>query len=207
MNQRDDLFRHFLSACQVNDSCLDFECTSCGGKVFKSGLNLLGPRIVIQGLGSIGWDELTNSLGLIKPILAWVYSSGHVKGPEDFKSIEGSPVWRYFFGFEWMAKKRIVRTKRSRRFGAIFDAEYERLQRAEVASQGLLKAVVQKKIKLINEFLKRGGDPRYLVIPGLVTAMDLAQEIGEFVFKKTSLGQWVLEPVSKLVGAGEGVRR
>jgi hypothetical protein len=71
MNQRDDLFPHSLSACQVNDSCSDLECASCGGKVLKSCFNLLGPRIVIQGLGSIGWDDLTNSLGLIKPIFAW----------------------------------------------------------------------------------------------------------------------------------------
>ena len=207
MSHRDTIFRNFLGACEQNPPCVDVDCQACGAKVFHIGLQLLGPEVVIEGLGAVGWDELTRNLKFVKPIFAWLYESGHVQGPEDFKSIEGTPVWRYFFGFEWMAKERARRINKRRRFAAIFDAEYERLQRAEKASQGLAKAVIHKNIKLIRELLKRGGDPRYLIIPGFVTAMDLAQDIGEFVFKKTSLGQWVLEPVSKLVGVGEGVRR
>ena len=99
MNEK-DIFVRLLEHYESNDWC--------GGRgpdpliypQLKQDLDVIGVERIIVGLGLLSWDQLDRYFASVTAVFKLLFAEELVKSDQDFRAIEGSPAWKYFFGFE-----------------------------------------------------------------------------------------------------------
>ena len=98
MNEK-DIFVKLLEHYEANDWCRGRGPDPLIYPRLKQDIDVIGVKRVITGLGLLSWDQFDRYFSSVTAVFKLLFSERLVQSDQDFKSIEGSPAWRYFFGF------------------------------------------------------------------------------------------------------------
>jgi len=106
---QEDMFMKLLDHYQANDWCRALDCEALMYPQFKRDITLIGAHRVIEGLGSLNWEQFDHYFAPVIAVFKCLFAEGLVQSDQDFSAIENSPAWRYFFGFGRQRQGRALR--------------------------------------------------------------------------------------------------
>lgn len=98
MNEK-DIFVKLLEHYEANDWCGNRGPDPLIYPHLKKDLDVIGVERIIAGLGRLSWDQFDQYFAPVTAVFKLLFAEGFVQSDQDFKAIEGTPAWRYFFGF------------------------------------------------------------------------------------------------------------
>ena len=98
MNKK-DIFVKLLEHYEANDWCGRRGPDPLIYPSLKKDIEMIGSERIIAGMGLLSWDQFDRYFASVTSVFTLLFAERFVQSDQDFKAIEGSPVWRYFFGF------------------------------------------------------------------------------------------------------------
>jgi len=98
MNKK-DIFVKLLEHYEANDWCGGRGPDALIYPCLKKDIEMIGSERIIAGMGLLSWDQFDRYFASVTSVFKLLFAERFVQSDQDFKAIEGSPAWRYFFGF------------------------------------------------------------------------------------------------------------